>query len=231
MGKKLGFLEVGTSDFHTLLEFYDDSVTGISMEPLKFYLDNLPNRPLVKKLAAALVAEPTPYVDVYYMKPEVIYDPKNDINDFMKGCNSVGKPHDYHTHYNKYSTGYVDENTKIRNLIEEGLVEITQAPAYTYEQLMNIYDIDYFDTVKLDTEGTDAPLLQSILDYHEKSGKLLPKYLEFETNKHNDQNEVNKVAQRLISLGYSLEIGDAWYDEWVEFSGEFKNDCRAVLNR
>ena len=232
MGKELGFLEVGTSDFNTMLEMYQNSpgATGISMEPLKFYLDRLPEHPQVKKLAAALVVKPTPYVEVYYMKPEVIADPKNDINDFMKGCNSVGKPHDFHLHYNTFSTGpYEGDNA--RNLIEEGLVEIMKSPAYTYSQLMDIYDIDYIDTIKLDTEGTDSQLLETILDYHNTTGKLLPKYLEFETNRHNDPEKVREIIQRLISLGYSVEIGSSWYNEWTEYTGELNDDCRAVLNR
>ena len=41
MGKHIGFLEVGTSDFNTLIQTVSDDISGISMEPLKFYLDNL----------------------------------------------------------------------------------------------------------------------------------------------------------------------------------------------
>jgi hypothetical protein len=229
MGQHLGFLEVGTSDFNAMIETCPEDTSGISMEPLKFYLDALPNKPLVKKLAAALVATPTPYIDVYYIEPSVIYDPKNDLHDFMKGCNSVGKPHDFHTHYNQYSTGYTDENTVIRNLIEEGLVTTKKAPALTYSQLIELYNIDYIGTIKLDTEGQDSPLLNSILDYHQTSGKKLPKFIEFETNKHNNYDEVVKVGERLISLGYKLKVGDSWYNTFRDFDGEFEMDCFAEL--
>ena len=230
MGKHIGFLEVGTSDFDTLIQTVPDDISGISMEPLKFYLDNLPNRSLVKKISAALVAEPTSNVDVYYIDPSIIDDPKNDLEDYMKGCNSVGKPHDFHTHYNKYSTGYKDENTIIRNLVEEGLVTIKKTLALTFSQLMGIYDLDYINTIKLDTEGQDAPLLQSILDYYQSSEKTLPKTIEFETNNHNKQEELIKVAKRLISLNYILQVGDSWYNTFENFDGKFEMDCIATLN-
>ena len=230
MGKHIGFLEVGTSDFNTLIQTVSDDISGISMEPLKFYLDNLPNRSLVKKISAALVAEPTSNVDVYYIDPSIIDDPKNDLKDYMKGCNSVGKPHDFHTHYNKYSTGYKDENTIIRNLVEEGLVTVKKTLALTFSQLMGIYDLDYINTIKLDTEGQDAPLLQSILDYYQSSEKTLPKTIEFETNNHNKQEELIKVAKRLISLNYILQVGDSWYNTFENFDGKFEMDCIAILN-
>ncbi len=200
MGKHLGFLEVGTSDFNAMIQTAPDDMSGISMEPLKFYLDNLPDRPLVKKLAAALVAEATPYIDMYYIEPEVIADPKNELYDFMKGCNSVGKPHDYHLRYNGFSNGWEDENVIIRNLLEEGLVTHIKVPALTFEQLMGVYDLDYVGTIKLDTEGQDSPLLQSILDYYEKSGKTLPLTIELETNRHNNPKEVNNIANSLNPL-------------------------------
>lgn len=230
MGKYLAFLEVGTSDFKTMIQTAPDDWSGISMEPLKFYLDSLPDRPLVTKLAAALVAEPTPYIDMYYIEPSVIYDPKNDLYDFMKGCNSVGKPHDYHLRYNGFSTDYVDENVVVRNLLEEGLVTHIKVPALTFEQLMDVYDLDYIGTIKLDTEGQDSPLLQSILDYYQKTGKILPKTIEFETNRHNNYDEVVKVGERLTSLNYNLKVGDSWYNTFEDFNGQFENDCIAILN-
>ena len=229
MGDYLNFLEVGTSDFNTIIESCPDDYMGISIEPLKFYLDDLPSKPHVKKLAVALVPEPISHVDVYYIHPEKINTPENKINGFMKGCNSVGKPHDFHLNYNENSTGWVDENTVIRNLIEEGLVSTDKVLALTFEQVMKIYNVDYIDYIKLDTEGLDADLIQSMLDYYEKTKLNLPKIFEFETNKHNNKEALNNLAERLISLNYQLQIGDSYYDTFEELNGDFQFDCIATL--
>ena len=46
---KYDFIEIGTSDFDTLLETTTNKI-GISIEPLKFYLDSLPNNDKVIKV-------------------------------------------------------------------------------------------------------------------------------------------------------------------------------------
>jgi hypothetical protein len=43
------FIEIGTSDFDTLIETSDDKTVGLSIEPIKYYLDRLPERKNVKK--------------------------------------------------------------------------------------------------------------------------------------------------------------------------------------
>ena len=46
---KYDFIEIGTSDFDTLLETTTNKI-GISIEPLKYYLDSLPNNDKVIKV-------------------------------------------------------------------------------------------------------------------------------------------------------------------------------------
>ena len=50
---KYDFIEIGTSDFDTLLETTINKI-GISIEPLKYYLDNLPNNDKVIKVNCAI---------------------------------------------------------------------------------------------------------------------------------------------------------------------------------
>ena len=86
---KYDFIEIGTSDFDTLIESRNNQ-KGISIEPLKYYLDRLPNNPDVIKVNAALslikgVAE------IFWVDP-------SDIENYglplwLKGCNSIYKPH------------------------------------------------------------------------------------------------------------------------------------------
>lgn len=51
----IDFLEIGTSDVETLIESCDEDSFGISIEPLKYYLDKLPDKKNVKKLNLAVV--------------------------------------------------------------------------------------------------------------------------------------------------------------------------------
>ena len=73
MGQILDFIEIGTSDYNTILESCSDNQKGISIEPLKFYLDNLPDRSNVTKINAALVSDNTiNSVKTYFIAPEDI---------------------------------------------------------------------------------------------------------------------------------------------------------------
>jgi hypothetical protein len=50
----LDFLEIGTSNFDTLIEAATDETKGISIEPLDFYLNQLLNKKNVKKINCAI---------------------------------------------------------------------------------------------------------------------------------------------------------------------------------
>lgn len=235
MGQVLDFIEIGTSDFNTLLESCNDTQKGMSIEPLKFYLDNLPEKSNVTKVnAAIIVGNLIDTTQVYYINPEDIT--KHNLNWWLKGCNSVGKPHDFHI---EYTTGEHNLNTwhwgdktlvQTRNLLEEGLVQTLEVPCLSYNRLMKQYDIDYVDLIKLDTEGQDSSLLNSILDYYQDSNKKLPRTILFETNGHNKIEDSLQVIERLISLGYKILTGTQSDNNFSEFNYTYLSyDCVAIL--
>ena len=45
----LDFIEIGTSDFNTLIQAAGPAAHGLSIDPISLYLDRLPNRPGCKK--------------------------------------------------------------------------------------------------------------------------------------------------------------------------------------
>jgi len=90
--KHFDFIEVGTSDFHTLIEEATDSTIGLCVEPLDYQLNNLPNKKNVVKLNAAL-SNKIGTVNLYYIDDEKIYE--NNLPFWVRGCNSVNKPHEF----------------------------------------------------------------------------------------------------------------------------------------
>ena len=80
--RDLDFLEIGTSDFDTCIEHASDTTKGISVEPIKFYIDRLPNPKNVKKVNAAI--SPTNSEKdsfMYYIPHETIIERLNTIEN------------------------------------------------------------------------------------------------------------------------------------------------------
>ena len=177
------FIEIGTSDFDTLLQERPAEI-GLSIEPLKIYLDNLPDTDTVIKVNCA-ISDKDGIVDVYWIEP-------NDIDfyslpDWLKGCNSIIEPH----------PSAVKE-LKDRNL--EHIYKKSQCNCLTWDSLVNIYDVKHVEYLKIDTEGHDCVIINNILD----SNVLLPKKILFENNTLCDKEYVNKTLDRLNKFGYRI---------------------------
>jgi hypothetical protein len=90
--KHYDFIEIGTSDFDTLIETSNDDTIGISIEPIKHYLDRLPNKKNIIKVNAAC-SDSNENLKIYYISVEDIQ--KYNLPYWVRGCNSVNKPHNY----------------------------------------------------------------------------------------------------------------------------------------
>jgi hypothetical protein len=82
------YVEVGTSDFDTLLQSSPENYTGLSVDAVPVYLSRLPNRTNHHKWNAGL-AYRSGMDRVYYIHPDDIAAHK--LPDYLKGCSAVGE--------------------------------------------------------------------------------------------------------------------------------------------
>lgn len=205
--KDYDFVEIGTSCFGTLIEKADDDVIGISIDPVKDYLDKLPNKKNVKKIWCAVVSEKdSKDLDFFYISESDIQ--KYNLGQFMLGCNKLGQPHPFHLEYypapKKWETARI--KNKLPNLLEQGLVKNIKVPCYTFRELVEMNDIGHIKFLKIDTEGHDCIILNDMIDFCESSNRLelLADRIEFESNVHTPKIIIENTKNRLIKLRYKV---------------------------
>jgi hypothetical protein len=87
VGVHFDYVEVGTSDFETLLQSSPDSATGLSVDAVPVYLSRLPNRTNHHKWNAGLAYRPG--MDrVFWLHPDDIT--AYNLPDWLRGCSAVG---------------------------------------------------------------------------------------------------------------------------------------------
>jgi hypothetical protein len=195
---KYDFIEIGTSNFDTLIETADDYTVGLSIEPIGYYLDQLPNRANVKKLDIAVARNNKfGFMDVYYVPERVIR--ARGLPDWLRGCNSVG---DYHPKHIELS---------VRDLVQIDTVELIPVG-----ELFNCYNVTELDYLKIDTEGADCEIMQHLCEFLKTEPTTrYPKKILFESNELADQCEVEMVKAEFISLGYC--VTKSGYDTVLEY--------------
>lgn len=187
--KNFDFIEIGTCDYDTLLEQLGDEKTGISVEPIKDYLGKLPNKKNVIKVNAAISSEDKD-IDLFYVPPE------NQIKyniPFTKGWGTVEKPH----------KGHGDPAPLLKN----GILKKTKIKSLTFKTLCETYGVESVSWVKIDTEGHDCIVVESILAHKE----VKPQKISFEQT-HCDKSQLEATKNKLFLLGYKLENKDSEED-------------------
>tara|TARA_R100000951_G_C2590907_1_gene164980 strand:+ start:242 stop:835 length:594 start_codon:yes stop_codon:yes gene_type:complete len=181
---KYDFIEIGTSDFRTLIE-NPSSGKGISVEPLKYYLDKLPNNPDVIKSNFALTNFKGE-VDIYWVTPENIK--KYNLPSWVRGCNSINKLH-----------------PTVKSLFKENhdsIVNIDKVKCITWESFINLYNVEAIDYLKIDTEGHDGIILEEYLKICDLNPSLFAKEILFEYNVLSDSDFLNSMISKFTQIGY-----------------------------
>jgi FkbM family methyltransferase len=180
---KYDYIEIGTSDFETIVQHSDGR--GLSIEPFKFYLDNLPDRETNQKVCAA-ISDKIGEVEIYYVHPDDIHH--YGLPLWVKGCNSILKKHP--------SVVSILAGMDLLHIYRKEKVD-----CLTWDYIIKNYNVTSLDYLKMDTEGYDLNILGFILD---SSTNLLPKRILFECNMLTDKEEAEKVLVRLKKRGYEI---------------------------
>ncbi len=207
------FVEIGTGPYHSLISTCADSEKGLSVEPLREYLDCWADRDNVLKIEAAVVADadqnPEKSAEIFYVDQHDI--DRNQLGRWFKGCNFLGRPHDLHVQY--YSDPNVWHQTAdraslpTRNLVDEGLVRTRRVKTFSVTEFIAAYSIEKIGFLKIDTDGLDCRIVNSFLDYYESRREFLPDRIMFESNSHSKPEEVSRLRRRLREqFGYEVNF-------------------------
>jgi hypothetical protein len=179
------FIEIGTSDFNTLIEKADDNTVGLSIEPMKMYLDKLPNKSKVKKINCAISFDNTEGTNkIFYISEENIA--KFKLPYWIKGCNSLGKYHWQHIE---------------RNL--QHIVSIVEIPQIPLAKILVDNNVGKINFLKIDVEGGDCYILQSLMPYLlNKSIEYWPTKIQFETNRSELEPLILETIDMYEKIGY-----------------------------
>jgi len=181
----LDFLEIGTSNFRTIIETADNDVIGISVEPLSYYLDQLPNpKNVIKENVAIAFDDTEKYIEIYYIPENMIEEQK--LPDWLKGCNSLTNYHPKHIELG------------VTNLVK--IERVLQIPI---DKLLEKYNVKTIEFLKIDTEGGDCDILLNLKNYLiSKDKSFYPRTIQFETNFLTPNDKLEKVIEEYYQLGY-----------------------------
>lgn len=198
---KYDFIEIGTSYFSTIIETVNENTVGISIEPIKHYLDRLPDKKNVKKINAAISNyNGTGYI--YYIPDTIIK--KYNLPDWLVGCASIDKPHKSINREIQWVNNLIDPILTPINIDIKELVIKQEVPVINFYQLIldnNITEIDY---LKIDAEGHDTVILKDYLDICETDNSLYAAKIEFETNELSSEADKKAIIDKMVSVGYKI---------------------------
>ena len=179
------FIEIGTSDFDSLSIDLPNK-RGLLIEPIKQYLDNLPNNDNQIKANYA-ISDKSEKVKIFYVKPEDIK--KYNLPDWVKGCNTINKPH-----------------PTIKKLLgdnHDNIITVDLIECITWKQLIKKFNIKSIGYLKIDTEGHDYLILNEYLKVCKVNPNLLASKIVFENNTLSDKNKISDIISKFKMLGYN----------------------------
>tara|TARA_A100001011_G_C14112185_1_gene757488 strand:+ start:325 stop:957 length:633 start_codon:yes stop_codon:yes gene_type:complete len=191
------FVEIGTSDFDTEIQKATDITKGLSIEPVIYYLNRLPNKLNVKKLNCA-ITDFNGFIDFYHVPVENFGKSKNlRLPCWAKGCNTVNQYH--HT---------IEKLILDKNLDPDEFFVKTVVEAKTLYTCLLEEKVETIKLLKIDTEGHDCVILKKFAEeiINNNSYYLLPEIIKFESNTLTNKKDVNEIKEIYINLNYYVKF-------------------------
>jgi len=163
------YIEIGTSDFATLINKYPNDI-GLSVEPIKSLLDNLPDKKNNTKVNYA-ISDKTGTAEFYKLKDEFLEDKEH--RQYERGMSSL--------------VGASNEEKRITKSVRFERFEKINVPTKSLEDFFKEYDVESVEYLKLDTEGFDINIMNQLYRTN-----IRPKWIKFESC-HSSEEEIKNI--------------------------------------
>jgi FkbM family methyltransferase len=138
--RKKKFIEIGTCDFRTLRYLCDQGWEGVMVDPHCPFLNNIPNHENLTKVCVAIGPESTT-TKYYRIKDDVLKFSEQDYRGM----------------------GSIDPKSVLLWDEYKGSIESNDVQVLTFDDLVRVSGIgNEIDYLKIDTEGMDLQIIQSI---------------------------------------------------------------------
>jgi len=191
------FIEIGTSDFDTLIEKSDDSKRGISIEPIQYFLDRLPDRKNCTKICVA-ISDEEGEADLYYIPEENIE--KYNLPEFVRGSGSLYNRHPFIL---TLLANEAEDNRLPEALDPDDIIVKTKVRVTRLKNIVDQHNVKAINILKIDAEGTDGKILLDYFDCCKNEGYPYPFFIQYE-NVLLPKRTRQKLLLTAMEAGYSI---------------------------
>lgn len=195
------FVDIGTSDFDTHVREICSGEKILLVEPLFYYLRNLPDGEGIFKANFA-VSDKCGFGKMYYVKSEIIKE--YGLPNWFRGCNSLNYKH----------PTVVRFLNKLKK--SETLISVEETRTLSFRKLVDVYGIKSIDLLKTDTEGHDSTILndvyQSILD-GTSIREIQFEYIEEFDGVKDPFNCISDLKKHMVNfskIGFDKQVCEGW---------------------
>jgi hypothetical protein len=208
----LDYIEVGCSDFNTLLQ--RTTLRGISVEPVPLYFQRLnASRPGAIKVNAA-VSNVTSQGVIYWADSKAVGSSCDDafrkahhmsacLPNYMRGMNKIGSMNEVVAKHIRDFGGDPSDET---------LVHRTPIRFLTMKDVFDDYNVESVNYIKVDTEGHDATVVRSLIAAYRENPLRAPDHLFYENN-HLPPGENEKLMAELRAINAGISFKCHLYEQ------------------
>ena len=197
-GNLYDYVEIGTCDFEIGSGTFENNKKYLLVEPLKNYLDNIPDNRNITKVNAAISNVKTD-LKIYFIREDDIT--KYNLPLWVRGCNKIGEKHPT-----------VVKLLKELNIYQNNIFSEKVVPAITFKDLITDFEVNHIVNLKVDTEGYDHIIFKDVINcLLQKRVEIDNITLEYITS-HKNTKKIDKLYQSIKHLyPKSIRLGDNIY--------------------
>ena len=186
--QRFDYLEIGTSDFHTEAERSPLPCLrrGLSIEPIGEYFDRLPAIAHNRLKLQCAVSSVAGVAEMHFIPSHVRR--AHELPQCLDGCNSLHRVH--------------PQAERVRHLVEAVPVAVL-----TFGDVCRRCDVGRIGLLKVDAEGHDAEILESMIAHCDASGggACFPALILFESRGHGGEPQREEaIVATLRARGYEV---------------------------